>query len=165
MNTPVHESQDAGEMGAPKRRGRPPRAEQEQKRRRRRTGVTGQRLGVAMSALDLEKFKYRWVNDSPARIFAMTKEDDWSIVHQSGGVVKEDATDLGSAVSTVVGTAPDGSALLAYLCRKPIDFYREDQRMKSEELDQQLAGLKRGFDRHGSALGDYVPNEGISIRN
>lgn len=148
----------------PKRRGRPPRQEVEQTRRKKRGGVIGQRLGVAMSQLDLNKYKYRWINDDPRRLFDKTKEDDWDIVHQSGGIVKDDADDMGSAVSVVVGVAPDGSALRAYLCRKPIDYYREDQRMKSEELDKQLADLKRGYGRGGAALGDYVPNEGISMR-
>lgn len=158
MNTSTLEGEE------PKRRGRPPRVEQEQQRRRKRGGVVGQRLGVSMSQLDLEKFKYRWINDDPVRLFEKTKEDDWDIVRQSGGVVKDDATDLGNAVSVVVGVAPDGSALRAYLCRKPIGYYQEDQRMKSEELDKQLADLKRGVGRNGDALGDYVPNDGISIR-
>jgi hypothetical protein len=146
------------------RRGRKPRSEEVTERRRNRSGVSGQRLGVAMSQLDFEKFKYRWVNDTPARLFAMTREDDWDIVQQDGGSVKDDAADLGSAVSQIVGTAPDGSALKAYLCRKPIAYWREDQRMKSAELDKQLSDLRRGRDRAGQANGDYVPNDGISIR-
>jgi len=133
-------------------------------RRRNRSGVTGQRLGVAMAMLDFERFKYRWVNDVPARLFAMTKEDEWDIVTQDGGSVKDDTPDLGSAVSQIVGTAPDGSALRAYLCRKPIKYWREDQRMKSAELDKQLADLRRGRSRDGDANGDYVPHDGISIR-
>ncbi len=153
MNTQTHES-----------RGRKPRAEQQQQRRKKRGGLSGQRMAVNMSMLDLEKYTYRWVNDTPARMFMMTKEDDWDIVHQDGGTVKADADDMGSAVSIVVGTAPDGSALKAYLCRKPIDFYREDQRIKADDLDKQLAELRRGNARDGSALGDYVPNDGISIR-
>lgn len=143
---------------------REPRADQEQERRRKRGGVTGQRLGVAMSMLDFKEYAYRWVNDHPARIYAMTKEDDWDIVQQDGGKVKENATDLSGAVSQIVGTAPDGSALKAYLCRKPLKYFEADQRSKSEALDQQLAELMRGNARDGSALGDYVPNSGISIR-
>lgn len=113
--------------------------------------------------LDFEKYAYRWINDDPARVMMMTKEDDWDIVTQTGGIVKDDATDLGGAVAQTVGRSEDGKPLLAYLCRKPRTFYVEDQRSKADELDTQLAELRRGNARDGSPLSDYVPNSGITI--
>ena len=142
-------------------------AQREKNIRRRKAnaadGVTGRRLGVNRSQLDFDNFAYRWVNDTPARIFAMTKEDDWDMVSNDGKAVKEDASDLGNAVSVVVGTAPDGSALKAYLCRKPKAFYVEDQAAKSAQLDTQLEQIKRGNARDGSSQGDYVPSGGIKV--
>ena len=144
------------------RRGRPPK---EERRRKSRDSaeLTGRRLGVNKSALDFDRFAYRWINDSMSRVRALTKEDDWDIVTQSGGVVKEDGSDMGEAVSQIVGTAPDGSALRAYLCRKPRRFYDEDQAGKKSDLDVQLENLKRGLSREGTSQSDYVPSGGIQI--
>lgn len=138
------------------------RADREKRRRKDRGGgeLTGQRLGVAKSKLDFDKFAYRWINDDPGRIFAKTKEDDWDIVTNDGGVIKEDSPDLGSAVSQIVGTKPDGSARVAYLCRKPKTYFDEDQAAKAQALDQQLADLRRGKTSEGEA--EYVPSSGIS---
>lgn len=153
MNTRTHE-----EKRGPGR----PRKEQEQRRRKDRGGVVGQRLGVNESSLDLGRFAYRWINDKPARLYAKTKEDDWDIVHQDGSEIKEES-DLGSAVTQVVGTHPDGSPMLAYLCRKKLSWYEEDQEEKKRQLATQLSELRRGNDRSGASQGDYVPNEGIRV--
>lgn len=140
--------------------GRPP------KQRRRKSShaqMTGQRLAVNESMLDKANYKYRWINDSPARIMMKTKEDDWDIVTNAGGVVKDDSTDLGNAVSAVVGSHQDGSPMRAYLCRKPKSYWDEDQSAKGAELDEQLAQLRRGMTRAGASQSDYVPNSGIRI--
>lgn len=133
-------------------------------RRRKETTITGgKNLGVNPDMLDREKFAYRYVNDSPARVFAMTRNDDWDIVTNDGGVVKDDASDLGNAVSVVVGVQPHGEPLRAYLCRKPLAWYEEDQKTKQTELSKQLAQLRRGNDAAGRPQADYVPSTGITI--
>ena len=139
------------------------RAEIEGQRRKQRGGgeMEGRRLGVARSRLDFNKFAYRWINDEPARLFAKTKEDDWDVVMNDG--VKDDSPNIGNAVSQVVGTKPDGSALVAYLCRKPKRYYDEDQAAKAKELDEQLQQLRRGNDRAGASQADYVPHSGIRV--
>lgn len=139
-----------------------PRKEETQRRRKSRHGVIGQRLGVNESMLDFERYAYRWLNDDPARLFNKMKEDDWDVVHQQGGEVK-DESDLGSAVSTVVGTKPDGSPLRAYLCRKPKPYFDEDKQAKQAELDDQLEQLRRGMTREGASQSDYVPHSGIRL--
>lgn len=145
------------------RRGRPPRQEIHAERRKKRGGVHGARLGVSYDLLDFNKYAYRWINDTPggARLYEKTKNDDWDIVTQDGGVLKDDATD--GAVAVTVGTNADGSPLKAFLCRKPKEWYEEDQSAKSAELDEQLAQLRRGMARDGSSQSDYVPRSGISI--
>lgn len=142
-------------------RGRP-RKDQEQRRRKSRDGVVGQRLGVVESSLNFKQYAYRWINDAPARMYSKTQEDDWNIVHQNGTEIKDDS-DLGSAVSHVVGTHPDGSPMRAYLCRKRKDWYDADQDEKKRELDNQLAELRRGNARDGASQSDYVPAEGIRL--
>lgn len=139
------------------------RKDEVQRRRRKRDSgeLTGTRLGVIKSTLDEEKFVYRWINDSTARLYSKTKEDDWNLVMNKG--VKDDSKDLGNAVSEVVGLTPDSKPLRAYLCRKPRAFYEEDQKRKSKALDEQLSELRRGNDRSGGSQSDYIPNTGIKL--
>lgn len=143
-------------------RTREARAETHERRRKARGTVLGKRLGVSEDQLDFNGFKYRWINDDPARIYEKTKNDDWDICTQDGGTVKGEALD--GAVFHVVGANPDGSARRAYLCRKPKKFWEEDQAAKMADLDEQLAQLRRGKTRSGADQADYVPDSGISIR-
>ncbi len=140
------------------------RADHERERRVQRDEgeLTGQRLAAAKSKLDFAHYAYRWINASPGRIFAKCAEGEWDVVSNDGGVCP-DSADIGNAVSQIVGTAPDGSALVAYLCREPKRFYDEDQIKKSQALDAQLADLRRAGDLMGGTLADYVPKEGFRI--
>jgi len=138
---------------------------QELTERRRRQDFDGaaKRLGVNTAALDHDRFVYRWINATDARIFEKTVQDDWDIVTNDGGVVKHDATDIGAAVSVVAGTQANGSGLRTYLCRKPRRYFDEDQKKKQDRLDEQMKQLRTGRSGQGEALGDYVPRGGISI--
>lgn len=146
-------------------RGRRARSEEEGAARRRRQDIdtVGKRLAVNTNLLDFSRYSYRFINDAPARLFKMTQQDDWDIVKNNGEIVKNDNTDLGDAVSVVVGTKPDGSPLRAYLCRKPLGYYEEDQKKKQTDLDEQLTQLRRGNTKAGDMQGDYVPSGGIRI--
>ncbi len=134
-----------------------------ERRKRVDMDTVGKRLAVNKSMLDYDKFAYRFINDAPARLFRMTQQDDWDIVKNDGGIVKQDSTDLGDAVSVIVGTKPDGSALRAFLCRKPKKYFDEDKKKKQTDLDEQLAQLRRGNSAAGELQGDYVPRGGIRI--
>lgn len=127
-----------------------------ERRKKRNGGVAGQRLGVVESKLDREKYSYRWINDVPGRIHALTKEDDWDLVPNDG--VKSDGVGLGDAVSQAVGTKPNGDALMAYLARKPKGYFDEDQRQKSDDLERTMQQLRRGNDASGKSQSDYVPD-------
>jgi len=133
--------------------------------RRRRDSVEtlGKRLAVNVSALDFKKFAYRFINDAPARLFQKTEQDDWDVVTTSGATIKHDSTDLGAAVSVVVGTKVDGSPMRSFLCRKPRKFYEDDEKKKADDLDEQLSQLKRGNTAAGELQGDYQPAGGIRI--
>lgn len=137
------------------------RAEEVTTRRKKRGGgeLTGHRLAVVSSQLDFINFAYRWINNKPGRIFAKTIEDDWEVVTNDG--LKDDGVDLGNKVSQIVGSAPDGSALLAFLCRKPKQYYDEDQADKSRELDKQLEQMRRAT--NSGVQADYIPHSGIKL--
>lgn len=130
----------------------------ETQRRRRATGAVNQtlgKLGVNPDLLDHSQFAYRWFNDTQnGRLTMKTTHDDWDIVKDPS--VKEDNTDLGSAVSIVVGANKDGSPLRAYLCRKPKTYFDEDKAEAQKRLDEQLEQLSRGRDRTGGSQSDYV---------
>lgn len=146
-------------------RGRKSRGEEQLPERRKRTDIsmTGKRLGVNTDLLDFNRFKYRFINDSDARMYQLTKVGDWDIMTQDGGALKPDSNDLGSAISIPVGTKPDGSSLRAYLCRKHLKFYEEDEKMKQTDLDEQLDRMRRGNSATGESQGDYTPSGGIRI--
>lgn len=146
------------------------RAQTEKTQRRRKRGgtvITGVKLAVSEDALDRDKFEYRFINDTPGRIEAMTKHDDWDLVDDPNKAVKDDGTNEGAKVSVVVGKGEHGNAQRAYLARKPKAYYKEDQVGKSKSLDRTMAGIKQGVPQ-GEASGDlnqtsYVPSGGINI--
>lgn len=146
------------------KRGRPRKEETQERRRRRNSGPTvyGSRLGVNKDLLDFDRYAYRWINDKPGRLIDKTKHDDWDIMMNDGGALKEDSTDLGNAVSFIVGTHPDGSPMHAYLARKLKTFYEDDKAEKMKALDEQLNQMRRGLDRDGASQSDYVRESRIS---
>lgn len=127
--------------------------------------VMGRRMAVNRNNLDFDNFEYRYINDvNNTRLYDLVTYREWEVVTQSGGgIIKTDATDLGNAVSIVVGSKPDGSAMRTYLCRKPKRFFDEDRAKKQKELDEQLAQLRRGNTKAGEPQGDYIPSSGIQI--
>lgn len=131
-------------------------------RRRRNVTQVGKKLAVNLTPEDMARFKFRFINDAPGRLQQLY-EDNWDIVSNDGGTVKPDSSDLGNAVSVIVGRKDDGSALRSYLCRKPLKYYREDRQRKQTELDEQLQQLRRGNTAAGELQGDYVPQGGIKI--
>ena len=116
-------------------------------RRRRRTDNTDtyrRKLAVNHLNLDHEAYEYRFVVDRDNRLYNMTKLDDWDVVAQDGGEVKEDSTDMGAGVSVVSGTKKDGSPERLYLCRKPKEWAVEDRAAKERvraERDEQIRTL------------------------
>lgn len=130
---------------------------------RRRKGSQGfGKLSVDESMLDHSTYVYRWLNDEQnGRIYSKTKMDDWDLVPNAG--VKEDSTDLGDMVSVPVGTHENGTPKRAYLARKLKTYYDDDRAEAQRELDRQLAEMRRGNDRDGAPLSDYIPRSGIRI--
>lgn len=135
--------------------------EQQVRRRRRNSDLkANSKLGVDPALLNFDKFEYRWTNDTPGRLVAKTKHDDWDHVPNEDGVKDDSTTEM---VSVIVGTNKDGSPMRAYLLRKPKKFFEEDKAEKLARLDEQLQHLRRGNDADGGSQGDYVPHSGISM--
>jgi hypothetical protein len=131
------------------REARAMRSEEIRSERRRRSDNLGRPMNLATEGeLDRDRYEYRWINDDEkARLHRMTVNDDWSIVTTSGdGVtlanVKE--TNLGDAVTRVVGAKKDGSPLKSYLCRKPREWAEEDRSKKAARLKDAEDAIKRG---------------------
>lgn len=148
-----------------------PRAQTEQAERRRRRSdpdaLTGRRLAVDTTRLD-PNYEYRWINDDPGRIEALTVHDDWDIVTDTD--LKPGTDTPGSQVSTVVGTSANGAGKRAYLARKPKAFYQEDTAAKQRALDETDNALRRGTlansatETRAMSGHAYVPSGGISIK-
>lgn len=138
--------------------------------KRRRKGAVGQKrrkLAVNEDALDRKNFSYRFVNDTGNRVHDMTVNDDWEVVPQAGKSVKEDGTDLGSSVSTVVGKDNNGQPIRGYLLRKPLEWFEEDKAASQAALDEQMKAIKRGRTPGGGLDPDspttYPADGGIKI--
>ena len=130
-------------------------------RRRRSDNLSGMgaKLGVNENLIDREKFAYRWVNED--RLAARTEGDDWDKVPARG----HDTTDAGAAVSRVVGKMNDeGKPMRAYLCRKPIDLYRDDRAAVQARTDETMTAIKGGKAGLSDAGNTYIPTEGIQVR-
>lgn len=143
-------------------------AETRTRRRQRAAGsYEGRiRLSVNEDLLDRENFAYRWVNDSHGRIDAFTKRDDWDVM--TDPAIKEDANSEGAQIRQLVGSKEDGSPLYAYLCKKPLEYHREDQARRAERVDELESSIKRGQHKDGASADDpkgqyYVPDDGIHM--
>ena len=138
---------------------------------RRRKGHTGgfrSKLDVDESTLDREKYEYRFVNDDPGRIHQLNVVDDWDFVEDPSKSVKEDGTDMGSRVSTIVGTGDKGQPTRGYLMRKRRDYYEADKAEAQERIDRQMTQIKRGPTDNERGIGAepasvYQPDSGIRI--
>lgn len=125
-------------------RGRPTAAEANKTRRRKRNSTEdGARMNLSVeeAMLDRDQYEYRWVSDRGSRLHALTERDDWDIVRQESGEVKDDGSDMGAAVSIVSGAKKNGEPERQYLCRKPKRWAEEDRAEKEArraEVEEQM---------------------------
>lgn len=136
-----------------------------ERKRRDTLDVLGRRLGVNKDILDLENFRYRWINDDGvSRMHQMTALRDWHIVRKNGDIIADKDSDLGDAVSTVTGALANGQPQRSYLACKPRKWFDDDQKKKQDDLDEQVAMLERGLSRTGEHQADYIPHGGINLK-
>lgn len=115
--------------------GRPPRQLEVATERRRRKDSTLDRTAHLKLAISDEVRKnnpnktFRWVNDTPGRMHALTVNDDWD---------KVDGVD-----PIPVGQDQSGQPIYARLCAKPLEFWEEDQKAKADAIRAQQKELIR----------------------
>jgi len=131
-----------------------------ERRRRGAVGTMRAKLGVNEKALDRKAFEYRWINDAKNRVHDLTDEnyDNWSLVKDPKGAVKNDGSDIGSAVSRIVGTQASNEPLRAYLVKKPKEWHDADQAEKQDAIEKKMAGIEAGGDPH-----TYAPDGGMKV--
>ena len=111
----------------------------------------------------------RWINDVGGRC-QLAEEGGYDFVSDEGQKIGDTAIgsgnqDLGSRVSRIVGTMPDGSPQRAYLMEIDKDLYDEDQAEKQRKLDVIDAQIRGGnVEGRVGQDGRYIPKEGITYR-
>jgi len=116
------------------------------------------RLSVDENSLDRMKYKYRWISDKQGgRLQDLTDDnyDNWSFVTKQE--LRETAsrkrgdeydsrkdTDPGEKVSRIVGTHSDGTSMRGYLCKKPIEWFKEDYQKAQANITEQESAMVKG---------------------
>jgi hypothetical protein len=135
---------------------------------RRRIPMSTPRPKLAIP--ELPGFYCYWMNDYAGRIqqaqqsgydFVSSEEIDINPTSISGDVETSGNSDLGTRVSVVVGEAPNGGPLRAYLMKLPSEFHNDDVRelqKQNERLDKVIKAGKLGAeaDKPEDAAQRYV---------
>jgi hypothetical protein len=137
-----------------------------ERRRRNTDALGGKRRRLGLTGEKDPEFEYRWINDEGTRLHDLTVNDDWEVVQDRNGTMKEGASGQGAEVSVPVGMGEHGRPVRAILVRKPKDFYEDDKRAAQRRIDEKEAGLRSGNASAGMSQGEsYVPKGGIVIES
>lgn len=104
-----------------RRPGRPKREEVTETKRRRRKDGTTEKLAIPQDVIDKHPdMEFRWGRDDDARLYQLTKSDDWDNV---------------PGVDPIHGgSKKNGSAMQLHLLMKPKEFMAEDRAKKLDAL-------------------------------
>lgn len=147
------------------------RAEQERAQRRRRDDMSDGRLRNLTVSGNLDpNYVYRWINDDPGRIHALTVNDDYDLVTyaMTGETPAEKDKGVGSAIERIADKATGKRTILV---RKPRDYYLADKAKEQSSLDEFDAAIKRGESKDPNSLQasdpskTYVPRGGIVVQD
>lgn len=112
-------------------------------------------------------FHYHWANDYPGRIqlfeaagYMFVKKGEVTLLP---GVTPRD-NELGDRVSAIVGRNDDGSPLKAYLMKKAMHLYLEDQKRGQERPDAIDAAIKSGRITDDTRGGSFYVPKGSPIK-
>lgn len=143
---------------------------EKQQRRRRKTGGDGFNLKLSVDEGEKDpNFVYRWINDNVGgRMMEMTVHDDWDQVtkEQMSADPDKDSKE-GTPIKRIVGEK-NGQPLHAYLCRKPREYFEEDERDKQAEIDAVEQDMRRGAPADPKGIEQstsYVPGGTNTIRH
>lgn len=111
-------------------------------------------------------YRYYWFNDEGGRIemamAAMYQFVRKNEVTLTPGVVSRDS-ELGDRVSVIVGRDNDGTPLRAFLMKRPMKYFDEDQALSQAEIDRQESAIKKGKTTGQEDEKFYIP-KGSPIR-
>jgi hypothetical protein len=99
-------------------------------------------------------FHGHWFNDVKDRI-AKAQEAGYEHIKDRDG----------KNVVKVVGTAEGGGPLHGYLMMIPEEWWKEDQALYQQEVNDREAAMKRGELEKKQGDGRYIPAQGISIKS
>lgn len=107
-------------------------------------------------------YSLRWINDEGGRIL-QAQQGGYEFHYDPNiaiGDAQEPSTDLGTRISKIVGKE-DGRPIRAYLMKIRLEFYKEDQDAKEENLRVTDDAIKRG--KLQPVEQSYVPKDSISF--
>lgn len=109
--------------------------EVQQERRRRRDGNLDRMSQLTLTVPESVREQnpnhtFRWINDTGNRMQQLTVRDDWDKVE--------------GVAPIPVGTDKEGKPLYAHLCKKPQEFWNEDQKARMDALREQERAIARG---------------------
>lgn len=110
-------------------------------------GVPASRLTIPESEKD-PNYVYRIVNDDDAGRIQRAIAGGYEFVKDPlklGSGTQDANTDIGNAVSRVVGTKADGKPLRGYVMRIRKDWYLADQAEKQRPLDEFERTIRKGL--------------------
>lgn len=146
------------------KRGRKGRKATERRRRRKRgTNDTSFALKLGVGFEMDPNYEYRWINEGiDGQRLSDKHGDDWDTVTKEGAA----SDGVGGAVRRAVGANAAGP-IYAYLCKKPKDWYENDQAERQKRNDKLMTAIKEGRDPTGSGKGlsasDNVHGDGASL--
>ena len=137
----------------------PQRSKSRRGERRRKAGIHG-RGRQKLSVPNLPGYFCYWANDVGNRLHDLTRDDDYDYVSKSeiGDHVGESGdgnTDLGTKVRVLVGT-DDKGPIYAYLLKKRLDFYNDDQAEKEANRRKKEESLHQGSDQIENQYGSIT---------
>lgn len=158
-----------GEMGkvevkpAPKRARASRKSTETRERRRRDTNDYSNNLKLDVN-FDLDPaYEYRWINGGVDSQRLHDKHgEDWDMVSKDGAV----SDGVGTGLRRAVGRDAAGP-IYTHLCRKPKEWYEQDQAKRQSRNDRLMTAIKEGRDPTGSgkglSQGDNKHGEGLSV--
>lgn len=125
--------------------------------RDRRTRIPLSVPRAKLSTPDLPGYHCHWVNDTPGRI-SQAIQGGYDYVSQGETIIASGnaagdplghGTDLGSRVSVVVGSHEDGNHLRAYLMKIRLEWFKEDQDLGQERVNNLHDAMRSGNQASG----------------
>lgn len=112
----------------------------ERRKQRGSTQQSGIKLTVNEAELDRDRYVYRWVKDSGARVQQL-EQDDWDKAPEKC-VLGNHGT--GTTGVKIGGTDEGGRPYDMVLMQKEKDWYQDDQKEKQKPLDEMEEAIRRG---------------------